>query len=165
MPQGYPLDVGLHHITWRATAGAVANVDAVADAVAWLVGDESWVDVERTTSHYGSEIHMITAFCKKKSAALESFARLGSENLALLAEEFETRMDESNTLHFRVDLNALIGGKVILSNASKPDTIKGQIKIEVYPGQTIRTEFDSIIARASEQPPTPHGDENLIEGK
>ena len=111
MPQGYPRDVGLHHITWRATASAVSDVDAVADAIAWLIGNESWVDVERTTSHYGSEIHMVAAFCKKKSAALDSFARLGSENLALLSKEFETRMDESNTLHFRIDLNALIGGK------------------------------------------------------
>jgi RNA binding exosome subunit len=165
VPQGYPRDVGLHHITWRATASAVSNVDAVADAITWLIGDESWVDVERTTSHYGSEIHMVAAFCKKKSAALDSFARLGSENLALLSKEFETRMDESNTLHFRIDLNALIAGKVILSDASKPDTIKGQIKIEVYPGQTIQTEFDSILAKASEQPPSILGDENLVKGK
>lgn len=154
--------MGLHHITWRATASAVDDVDAVADAVAWLIGDESWVEVERTTSHFGSEMFMIAAFCKKKSAALDSFARLGSDNLALLSKEFDARMDESNTLHFRIDMNSLIDGKVVLSDASKPDTIKGQIKIEVYPGQTIKTEFDSILAKASTLQPLNPVDENLM---
>lgn len=157
--------MGLHHITWRATASAVDDVDAVADAVAWLIGDESWVEVERTTSHFGSEMHMVAAFCKKKSAALESFARLGPDNLAFLSKEFDARMDESNTLHFRIDMNALIAGKVILSDASKPDTIKGQIKIEVYPGQTIKTEFDSILAKASIHQPSNPGDGVLLERK
>lgn len=157
--------MGLHHITWRATASAVDDVDAVADAVAWLIGDESWVEVEQTTSHFGSEMHMITAFCKKKSAALNSFARLGPDNLGLLSKEFDARMDESSTLHFRIDLNALIGGKVVLSDASKPDTIKGQIKIEVYPGQTIKSEFDSILEIASTQQLPNPTDENLLEGK
>jgi hypothetical protein len=54
-------------------------------------------------------------------------------------------MDEHNTFHFRLDLNSLIGGKIILSDASKPNTVKGQIKIEVYPGQTIENEFMSLI--------------------
>ena len=105
---------------------------------------------------------MIAAFCKKKSAALDSFARLGSDNLALLSKEFDARMDESNTLHFRIDMNSLIDGKVVLSDASKPNTIKGQIKIEVYPGQTIKTEFDSILAKASTLQPLNPVDENLM---
>tara|TARA_X000001036_G_scaffold111341_1_gene104269 strand:+ start:968 stop:1432 length:465 start_codon:yes stop_codon:yes gene_type:complete len=137
--------VGLHHITWRGAASALDDVDAVADSFAWLIGDEQWVDVERTQSHHGSEMFLISAHCKKKSAALESFAKLGADNLQHLSTEYEKRMDEHNTFHFRLDLNSLIGGKLILSDASKPNTVKGQIKIEVYPGQTIENEFMSLI--------------------
>ena len=141
--------MGLHHITWRATASALADVDAVADSFAWLVGDEQWVTVERTQSHHGSEMFLISAHCKKKTAALESFAKLGAENLEHLSAEYEKRIDEHNTFHFRLDLNSLIGSEIILSDASKPDTVKGQIKIEVYPGQTIENEFMSMIMDAT----------------
>jgi len=140
--------VGLHHITWRATASAVTDVDSVADSLAWLVGDESWVEIDFTQSHHGSEMYLITAHCKKKSAALESFAKLGPNNLEHLSTEYDTRMDENNTFHFRLELDSLIAGKLILSDASKPDTVKGQIKIEVYPGQTIETEFETIVSKA-----------------
>ena len=52
--------VGLHHITWRATASGVADETVVADAIAWLVGDPELVDIEPTTSYHGSKIHMVT---------------------------------------------------------------------------------------------------------
>ena len=52
--------VGLHHITWRATASAVAEQTVVADAIAWLVGDSEMVEVEQATSYHGSVLHMVT---------------------------------------------------------------------------------------------------------
>ncbi|MDP6235432.1 MAG: RNA-binding domain-containing protein, partial [Candidatus Poseidoniaceae archaeon] len=93
--------MSLHHITWRATAGAVEDETLIADAIAWLVGDPELVDIEQTTSYHGSPIHLVTGVCKKKQQSLKSLARIGTDNLIKLRSELEQRFDQNNTLHFR----------------------------------------------------------------
>ena len=81
--------VGLHHITWRATASGVADETVVADAIAWLVGDPELVEIEPTTSYHGSKLHMVTGVCKKKAHSLKSLSRIGTECLQTLLEEVD----------------------------------------------------------------------------
>ncbi len=114
-----PVVVGLHHITWRATASGVADETVVADALAWLVGDPELVDIEPTTSYHGSKLHMVTGVCKKKAHALKSLSRIGKECLQTLLDEVEVRFDENHTMYFRLDLDAFIGGEVVLANRVK----------------------------------------------
>jgi len=131
----HPLLVGLHHITWRATASALTNHEVVAEAMAWLIGDPDAVQLERSTSYHGSELWMVTAHSKKKSFAMKSLAQLGVVNLQVLHDTLEQRFDEDHVLYLRLNLDDLISSKISLADSSRTGTVKGQAKIEVYPGQ------------------------------
>lgn len=143
--------VGLHHITWRATASAVAEESVVADAIAWLVGDPEMVEIEQTTSYHGSVLHMVTGVSKKKANSLKSLSRIGRDNIQDLLEDLSLRFDENNTLHFRIDFNAFIDGEVILAAPGEAVTIKCQTKVEVYPGQDALEECKKVLMAALEK--------------
>ena len=143
--------MGLHHITWRATASAVAEQTVVADAIAWLVGDSEMVNVEQTTSYHGSVLHMVTGISKKKANSLKSLSRIGRENLQSLLEDLAVRFDENNTLHFRIDFNAFIGGEVILAAPGEVASIKCHTKVEVYPGQDSLDECKKVLTAAMQK--------------
>lgn len=142
--------MSLHHITWRATVGAVEDETVVAEAIAWLVGDAELVEIERTTSYHGSDIHMVTGICKKKRQSLSSLARIGAGNLHTLSQEIEQRFDENNTLHFRLDFHSFINGEAVLAMPGNESTIKCHTKVEVYPGQESKQECLNVIAQALE---------------
>ena len=120
----------------------------VADAIAWLVGDSEMVKVEQTTSYHGSVLHMVTGISKKKANSLKSLSRIGKENLQSLLEDLTVRFDENNTLHFRIDLDALIGGEVILAAPGEVASIKCHTKVEVYPGQDSLDECKKVLTVA-----------------
>jgi len=141
--------MSLHHITWRATASGLADENVVADALAWLIGDEEAIEIERTTSYHGSELHMIEAKITRKGPALKALAMLGGVNLQTILDELEQRLDESNTIHFRLDFNALIDGVVQLAEGDGP-TVKGQTKVQVFPGQEGRSEAIAMLLAAIE---------------
>ena len=142
--------VGLHRITWRATCSALTNVDAVADGLAWLVGDDEAVTLDRSTSYHGPDIVLIEASMKKKKAALLSLARLGQANLQRLDEELDLRLDEQHVLHFRLDMNRFINGEMTLAEVASTGQIKGQAKIEVYPGQSAQEQVRLCLQEAAE---------------
>jgi RNA binding exosome subunit len=142
--------VGLHHITWRATASGVADETVVADAIAWLVGDPELVEIEPTTSYHGSKLHMVTGVCKKKAHSLKSLSRIGTECLQTLLEEVDGRFDENHTLYFRIDFDAFIDGEVVLATSGQVATIKCHTKIEVYPGQVAIEECRNVLKLALE---------------
>ena len=154
IPVNRPLAMGLHHFTWRATASGLADETVVADAVAWLIGDHEAVEIERTTSYHGSAIHMIEAKTSRKGPALRCLARLGTDALETLLEEAEQRLDESNTLHFRVQFNALMNGEIVLAQAGE-ESVKGHTKVQVFPGQEglseARATIETAIAIANEE--------------
>lgn len=149
MKRGYVCrSVGLHRIGWRATCSALANVEAVADGLAWLVGSEEDVTLDRTSSYHGPEIVLIEASTNKKKAALHSLARLGEANLRTLTSELDQRLDEHHVLHFRLELDRLVAGDVVLASGAGTNQIKAQAKIEVYPGQTPGEEAAACLEQA-----------------
>ena len=127
--------VGFHHITWRATASAVSNVDAVVDALAWLVNDTDAVETDKSSSYHGPEMTLITATTSNKRKAMHSFSRLGEANIRTLMDAMDERLDGQNILHFRLSLDALIDGHVVLAGEAQGPTVKGQAKLEVYSGK------------------------------
>lgn len=145
-----PSTMSLHHITWRATASGLADETVVADALAWLIDDVEAVEIERTTSYHGSEIHMIEARTSRKGPALKALARLGAANLQTIIDEIDQRLDEANTIHFRLDFNALINGEAHLAPPGNGPTVKGQTKVQVFPGQEGRGEAIASLHAAIE---------------
>ena len=142
--------MGLHRISWRATASAVSNQDVVGQALAFLVGSEEWVSCERSASYYGPDLYLFEAHSASKKESLASFARLGREALNQIRETIESRLDEEHVLHIRLELDALVNGQIRLCENSGTAQVKGRAKIEVYPGQNPREQTQLTIESALE---------------
>jgi len=147
--------VGLHRITWRTTTTALSNMEAVADALAWLIGDDEAVTLDRSRSYHGPEVVLIEASTSRNRLALDSLARLGVEALADLRAGHETRYDENNVLHFRLELPALLNGEVRLAGRPGTNQVKGEIKVQVYPGQSAVEQLFESLEKARERATTP----------
>ncbi|MGB1587372.1 MAG: RNA-binding domain-containing protein [Poseidonia sp.] len=140
--------VGLHRITWRATGSALSNTDAIADAMAWLIGDEEDVQLDQSTSYHGPVLMLVEAKTSKKRKALSSLARLGSDALNTVLETLPERLDEDHVVHFRLVLDNLVNGEIVLAKGSGTGHVKGQAKFEVYPGKPALEQITETIQQA-----------------
>tara|TARA_B100000925_G_C21667860_1_gene328459 strand:- start:13 stop:429 length:417 start_codon:yes stop_codon:yes gene_type:complete len=136
--------MGIHHISCRATASGVDNLSSITKAMTWLCGNEDLINVDRTTSYHGSEISLVTAKLSKNKDIKSIIERLTTEDLSVIAGNLEQRIDQDNTLHFRICLNSLIGQKITVVNAEER-SVKFNIKIESYPGQNSVDNISKIL--------------------
>ena len=70
--------------------------------------------------------------------------RLTKEDLSEIASNLEKRIDQDNTLHFRICLNSMIGEKIKFVDAEER-SVKCNIKIESYPGQNSLDNISKIL--------------------
>ena len=136
--------MGIHHIYCRATASGIDNLLSITDAMTWLCGNEGLIHVDRTTSYHGSEINLVTAKLSKNKDIKSMIERLKKEDLSEVALNLDQRIDQDNTLHFRICLNSLIGEKITIVNAEER-SVKCNIKIESYPGQNSLDNISKIL--------------------
>ena len=75
--------------------------------------------------------------CKMSSkVAKESLYKIDSDSLlALLSEGLQSRIDEDKVLHIRVGLEGLVMGTPFVIRSRNYGVVKGNFKLEVYPGQ------------------------------
>ena len=90
---------------------------------------------------------------RKKSKCRESLARMGTNALSsLMEEDISNRIDESNVFHLRLGLAELCCGIVKITDPRRRlPCIKGEFKIEVYPGQDVLEVAKGALQRAHEQ--------------
>ena len=142
--------MAVHQLTWRATASGIEDEMVLAEALATLIGDEEAIEIERTNSYHNSPIHMVSAKLTRSGPAQKALANIGKENLQTILSELITRLDEANVIHFRLDQSDLISGILTLSQPGGQATVKGQTKIQVYPGQDPLEEAQITIKNAIE---------------
>ena len=142
--------MAVHQLTWRATASGLEDEMILAEALATLIGDEEAIEIERTDSYHGSSIHIVSAKLTRAGAAQKALANIGKNNLQVILSELTTRLDEANVIHFQLDQNDLINGILTLSQPGGQATVKGQTKIQVYPGQDPLEEAENTINKAIE---------------
>ena len=135
-------------MSWQSTASGVEDEYLHASALSWLVGDDDAVEVERMDSYHGSPIHIIRAELKRRGPATKSLSRLGVDVLQSLEDELDSRMDENNVIHIRLDLLNLLAGKVKLTKPGNRITIKGKAKLEVYPGDKVSEVAKDTLEKA-----------------
>ena len=121
-------------MSWKSTASGLEDEYVHAAALSWLVGNDEAVEIERMNSYHGSAIHIISAELKKRGQATKSLARLGELVLSQLKNELDSRMDDDNVIHIRLDLLELLAGRISLTVPGDRPTVKGRAKLEVYPG-------------------------------
>ena len=127
--------MAIHHINLRTTASAVDNLSAISDAMAWLCGDAELMLTDRTTSYHGSEMFILSAKISKNRAVASFVGKLKQGEISVLAGDLAKRIDENNTLHFRLCLDSVIDQKINFAE-SGDKTVKCTIKIESYPGDS-----------------------------
>ena len=140
--------MGIHHISCRATASGIDNLSSITDAMTWLCGKEDLVTIDRTTSYHGSEINLVIAKISRNQDINKMIAKLTTEDLSEIAENLEKRIDDNNTLHFRLCLDSLVGGVVKIVSADHK-SVKCSIKIESYPGQNSVENIANILGLSS----------------
>ena len=139
--------MGAHHLTMRVTSSGLEDENLIAEAISLLIDDSDLVELEKTNSYHGSPIFLISATTRKNKIALKTISKLGKENLESLQSTVQQRLDENNTLHFRIGLDELIDGDLKLVKPNKK-SVKCQVKLEVYPGQSIIEETISFLNEA-----------------
>ena len=125
------------NLSIRLSASGLEDVDVLADALAWLIGDKKAIEIERSKSWYGSPIHLVTAHLHRKNAIKSALANLGPNLLKTLKMQLEQRMDERNALHFRLDKSSLVSAQIALAEVPGPDTVKVRLKFRAFPGQEV----------------------------
>ena len=143
--------MGVHHVSWQTTASGVEDEYIHAAAIAWLVGDDELVEIERMDSYHGSPIHVVRAEIKSRSKATKSLSRLGPDLLNELKKDLDNRMDDSNVIHIRLDLLDLLAGKITLTIPGERTTVKGRAKLEVYPGNVVDEVAISTLDKAIDE--------------
>lgn len=134
-----------HWLSLRTTVSAVENLDVVCDALAWLVGDEELVNVDKTKSHHGSVMYSISCKITKKKSINQVIANLGSNIRQELLDTQSTRLDSSNSMHFRIDKSSLIASEPALSPPGSPSSVKASIKLKIFGDETPETQLSSLL--------------------
>ncbi len=131
--------MSVHSLTWRVNCSAIDDLEVVRDACEWLVGAGTESKEEVTRSWHGAEQMIWTCRIENRGPATVGIARIGTELLHRLAEDrswLEDRIDEDRNLHLRLDLATLATGRVALAGpADAGSSVKGRIKLAVYPNQ------------------------------
>jgi len=141
----------IHRLEWSVHASGVSDIDMIADSLSWLIGDEEFVEVEKTQSYHHTPMYIIHAEAQKKSDARRSLPRLGKALLSELSKSIEDRIDDENWLHLRLKLDDLVCGKPTLTSPHDPcESVKGRMKLEVYPGDIAEEVARRLLTEAIE---------------
>lgn len=131
----------------RVHVSAVDDVTVLHEALlAWL-GE---VEVQRSSyaSHAGPTMLTLSVDLRRKADLRNAWSGLEHEALQTLFDDVQHRLDDEGGLHFRVDLDALVAGRVILAPPGAPRSAKVRCKVAVYPGQTAEGRLQEMIMAA-----------------
>ncbi len=127
--------MGLHGGEWRIHASAVDESKVIADALRWLSGDGTEVDVQKENSTLGAPMQRISVRMNGRQA-LMSLGRLEKKSLRTIQKNgLDERIDDDKFLHIRLNLGLLVQGIGSISSTKNAPVAKGKFKLEVYPGQ------------------------------
>ena len=137
--------MAIHGGSWRVHASAVDNITLITDSLEWLCGDKDGVRVQRIKSALGAPMYCLECKMKPK-VAKESLRKIDPVSLLeMLSEGLEPRIDEDKVLHIRIGLDGLVRGTPCIVRNKKFGIVKGNFKLEVYPGQTPNDIAETLI--------------------
>ena len=142
--------MGVHRLEYRVHCSGVDDLPTIRGALHNLVDSETIIEEKSERSWHGAPQTNILIQLKRKARARLGLSKLGNDVLCtLLKGNILDRIDERNTLHFRLDLAELCCGNIKLSDARRKEPcVKVQVKLEVYPGQKVDEIAISSIEKA-----------------
>ena len=139
--------MSLHRGVWEVYASAVDNVELITDALKWLSGENSKIEIEKEKSVFGSLQTMIRSSMNSKDARFSlNLLSEDSKSALMNNNEIERRIDDEKNFHIRIKLSDLVRGDVKLSDSEEDVIVKGKFKIEAYPGDDTVTKITEIFS-------------------
>lgn len=127
--RGAPLDeeMGFHSLSFRAFAQATEDDERVAEALRFASAAK---EVERQSSDgfHGNRIVILEAKLRSKREMEAFFRRLKKDEVALLLNTLEKRVDEDCTFFLRLDKQKAYLGELALTDQDDVISVKGKIK-------------------------------------
>ena len=144
------MPMGVHRLEFRAHCSGIDDLPTIREALHILVPQDTKIDEKSERSWHGAPQTNITIELNRKADARRGLSMLGAEVLERLLEgNILDRIDERNVLHFRLDLAELCCGNKQISDARRREPcVKVQVKLEVYPGQSVKENAISCIENA-----------------
>ncbi len=128
--------MGILHINATTSVHELQDINLVTEALEWFTGTE-W-DVDMTSSYHGPKVALLSTLVQKNKLVSEFIQRLGDDTSKHIREQLEQRMDETNVIHARFDLEKIVGQAVSLTPQDhNGPVIKVRMKVAVYPGQDV----------------------------
>ena len=92
---------------------------------------------EKSKSYHGAPQIILAMKINNKKAAKQSLQSLGKDVLnQLVSNGLDSHIDDDKIFHVRLSLSSLVNGEILLAEGSEwKSAVKGQYKIEAYPGQ------------------------------
>ena len=142
--------MGVHRLEMRAHCSAIDDLPIIRNALQKLVGEELEINEKSEKSWHGAPQTNFSLEITRKKDIRFTMSNLGNEFLCLLLEEdIMSRIDDRNVIHLRISLAELCCGKIEISKPRKKEPcIKIKIKLEVYPGQSVKDIATSYIQDA-----------------
>ncbi|MAK40338.1 MAG: hypothetical protein CL993_01245 [Euryarchaeota archaeon] len=139
--------MSLHRGVWEVYASAVDNVELITDALKWLSGENSKIEIEKEKSVFGSLQTTIRSSMNSKDARFSlNLLSEDSKSALMNNNEIERRIDDDKNFHIRIKLSDLVMGDVKLSDSQEDVIVKGKFKIEAYPGDDTVTKITEIFS-------------------
>ena len=129
--------MSLHSVYWRIHCSAVDDLEIIESAMSQLSPVKTEITREKSKSYHGAPQIILAMKINNKKAAKKSLQSLGKDVLnQLVSNGLESQIDDDKIFHVRLSLSSLVNGDILLAEGSEwKSAVKGQYKIEAYPGQ------------------------------
>ena len=129
--------MSLHSVYWRIHCSAVDDLEIIESAMSQLSPVKTEITREKSKSYHGAPQIILAMKINNKKAAKQSLQSLGKDVLnQLVSNGLESQIDDDKIFHVRLSLSSLVNGDILLADGSEwKSAVKGQYKIEAYPGQ------------------------------
>ena len=126
--------MGLRNLTFRAFIHATEDPEKVRVAVRFVSG-RSAMEESRSEGVHGNPIAVVESTVKKAKEIDVAMRRFSPDDLRVLIDSAEKRIDEQGDFYFRLRKQDAYEGRVSLADGDDPegDIISARGRIEAYP--------------------------------
>ncbi|MEK9908833.1 MAG: RNA-binding domain-containing protein [Candidatus Thalassarchaeaceae archaeon] len=141
--------MSLHSVNWRIHCSAVDDIENIESAMSQLSPIKTEITREKSKSYHGAPQIILAMKINNKKAAKQSVQLLGTTVLnQIVSNGLESKIDGDKVFHVRLSLSSLVSGKILLAEGSEwKSAVKGQYKIEAYPGQKPSEVLSDLISK------------------
>ncbi|NLX47096.1 MAG: hypothetical protein GXY70_02835 [Euryarchaeota archaeon] len=118
------------HLDFRTFCQATEVEERVRKAMTFAVGIED-IKVKHSEGYHGNKILIMTCTVSRKADIRAFFRRLSKDDLALLLDSVDQRMDDDGQLFFRLDKQKAFLEELVISSGD--DCVHVRAKVESYP--------------------------------